>query len=865
MLSLLKMSKYLWVSSVLLCSVFLTEPFTPLGIAHAVAYVPVIALAGLANSARALVITAVIAIGMAWIALLFSPSAPEGVTWAYVITNRVLSTIAIIMVTLSSRKLIHKKRSKKRLANRLADTNFEISKLIGSLPLIVWTTANHNRIQFLSLGKKDGAVESCKLTYHQFLAAVAKENRTEVEKRWQAGLNSGQQFSFSAKIYDETHGERIYCIEGVPIKTENGTPHYWNGTILEITEQAKLQEKNEITMQKLNATLAGITDAFFILDQNMRFIYANEQARHILGCTTDIVQDRYLHDIISVMDDCPLIEKCHLAAQSQQVLSTKEFYLLHNIWVMQNIFPTEAGLTVYITDVSDLFRKERELSLLHAAVSKLNDIVLIAEVDGKNSENTKTIFVNEAFETKTGYSKSHIIGKHPTSLCNGEKGMKESLKIRAQLARGAAVRTQVLNYTKNGEELWLDLDIVPITDQQGIYSHLVAVERDITQQKKLEAQLNRAQRMESIGFLTGGIAHDFNNLLTVFMGTTELLVEALQSDPELKDIAETALKAAERGKTLTTSLLAFSRKQALNPTTFDVAEMLDSLMPLINSSVGQKISVTVKNSTSKQVTADLGQLENSVINLLVNARDAMPSGGSVTISISDKTYALPALPFPGEPEPGHYVCINVTDTGVGITNECKEHMFDPFFTTKAKGKGTGLGLSTVYGFIKQSKGHVHVESKIGSGTSIELCLPVAGPRLKESMQFALPSAPVCKGKHILVVEDDKEVLEYVSARLKSAGYKVTGATGADTALELLHQNESFDLLFSDIVMPGSLDGVELANLSQKNWPTIPVLLTSGFNDYGHRLNSLDESRFTVLVKPYLREELLQKIYDKLTG
>lgn len=862
--TMLTSTKWIWISSILLCIVVFTEHLTPLGIAHAIAYVPVIAVAGLSLSTRVLCIIGGVALAMVWGAIFFSPPAPIGFPLEYVIANRILSSVGIIVVTLTSKILIVKKRSKKRLANQLKETSVEVSELIRSLPLIVWTTANDERIEFLNLGRTGNDQPTFALTYQLFLDAVCPDERSEVKEKWQKGMASQQRFSFTMKVQDVDKGTRTYCIEGVPVRPHNGNAMYWNGTILDITAQAQLQEKNVVTMQKLNATLAGITDAFFILDQNMRFIYANDKAQMILGCVTNEVQGRYLHDIISVMDDCPLIEKCYQAVDTQQVLSTTEYYPLHDMWVMQNIFPTEAGLTVYITDVSEAFKKERELVLLHAAVSKLNDIVLIAELDNKNPDNSKTIFVNDAFELKTGYRKADIIGNKPTLLCDGAEGKIETLKIRAQLARGKAVRTQVLNYTKQGQELWLDLDIVPITDEQGVYTHWVAVERDITHQKKLEAQLNRAQRMESIGFLTGGIAHDFNNLLTVYTGTTELLVEALNDDPELKNIAETALKAAERGKALTTSLLAFARKQSLNPTTFDVGEMLDNLMPLIRSSVGQKVNITVENKTRLQVTADLSQLENSVINLLVNARDAMPSGGEVTITVADKILAIPAIPFVGEPEPGHYVSIIVEDTGVGITDECKEHMFDPFFTTKAKGKGTGLGLSAVYGFIKQSKGHIQVESKVGVGTSIELCLPVAVEPTIKATQLMKSTVPVCKGKHILVVEDDKEVLDYVSARLKSVGYTVTVAQNATDALSLLQKKE-FDLLFSDIVMPGELDGVQLAEISQTRWPGMPILLTSGFNDYGTGEQTPDKSRFSVLPKPYFRDELLQKLYDTLTG
>lgn len=501
--------------------------------------------------------------------------------------------------------------------------------------------------------------------------------------------------------------------------------------------------------------------------------------------------------------------------------------------------------------------------MLHAAISKLNDIVLIAEVGEDTLKESKVIFVNDAFEKKTGYKKSELVGKSSDLLQSEHITIRERIEIRDSLKQGKAVRKQLLNYMKDGRERWFDLDIVPIIDQDGNYTHWVAVERDITEQKQLEAQLNHAQRLESIGFLTGGIAHDFNNLLTVFTGTTEMLVEELEDEPALKEIAETALIAADRGKNLTSSLLAFARKQSLKPTTFAVDEFIESLMPLVKSSLGQNIIIEVDNQAIHLIKADRAQLENTLLNLMVNAKDAMPGGGKVNINIDDlfvePQEGADSLPL----ETGQFTRVAVTDTGIGISDEVKEHMFDPFFSTKSKGKGTGLGLSTAYGFIKQSKGHIKVDSALGKGTTMTIYLPSVpeGKRYDKSIQQHNP--PVLKGRKILTVEDDPEVLSFVSNRLRTSGYAVTEAANGEAALELLNGQETFDLLFSDIVMPGSIDGVQLAKLARQVRPSMPILLTSGFNDYHNEDSDSAKLAYPLLAKPYQKHELLEKVYQTL--
>jgi nitrogen-specific signal transduction histidine kinase/CheY-like chemotaxis protein len=352
------------------------------------------------------------------------------------------------------------------------------------------------------------------------------------------------------------------------------------------------------------------------------------------------------------------------------------------------------------------------------------------------------------------------------------------------------------------------------------------------ERERAESILRQAQKMDVLGRLTGGIAHDFNNMLAVIVGSLEILQRRLQTDdPKILDPIRSALRAADRSATLTYGLLAFSRQQPLEPKLIDVNKLVTGMSGLLNRTLGENIEIeTVLAGGLWTVAADINQLENALMNLAVNARDAMPQGGKLTIETGnaylDEAYARAHV----EVTPGQYVMIAVTDTGIGMSETEIENAFEPFFTTKGPGRGTGLGLSQVFGFIKQSAGHVKIYSELGEGTTVKLYLPrVAGFDLQAREQAAPPRLVARQGSEtILIVEDNDPLLESVSTMLQEQGYRVLAARTGTVALQLLDSEKKVHLLFTDVGLPGGMNGRQLADEARRRHPGLIVLFTTGY-------------------------------------
>ena len=373
----------------------------------------------------------------------------------------------------------------------------------------------------------------------------------------------------------------------------------------------------------------------------------------------------------------------------------------------------------------------------------------------------------------------------------------------------------------------------------------------LVQRRRTEEQLAHAQRLDAIGQLTGGVAHDFNNLLTVMSGSLQLLEGECEGQPGAREIINSALRSVERGSELTSKLLAFSRRQHLSPRAIDPASLLKDLRLMLRSALGEAILLQVEcEPDTPAVFADPSQLDSALVNLALNARDAMPEGGSVSIGAGERRRSAGSLP--PEQRPGRYVVFTVTDSGRGMTPDVLARACEPFFTTKAIGRGSGLGLSMVYGFVKQSGGDLQIESESGQGTRIELWLPVA--IAETTVQAAGPTAEVCGSELVLVVEDETEVRNIAAAFLRSLGYRVVAVGSAGEALKQLAANDGFALLFSDVMLGGGMNGVELAQAARSLRPQLGILLTSGYDDPAQATTSSMET-FELLRKPYRREQL----------
>jgi PAS domain S-box-containing protein len=406
----------------------------------------------------------------------------------------------------------------------------------------------------------------------------------------------------------------------------------------------------------------------------------------------------------------------------------------------------------------------------------------------------------------------------------------------------------------------------PIFAADGRFMGYRGTATDLTKQHEAEERLRQSQKMDAIGQLTGGVAHDFNNVLTVITGTIEILQEGIADQPELAAIAQLMDDAATRGAEITSQLLTFARRQPLEPREIDVNGMVTDTVKLLKSILGEHIEIaSVLASDAWSAQADPSQLSAAIVNLAVNARDAMPGGGKLTLETANVMLDEADASGDGAVKTGAFVMIAVTDTGQGISADIRDRVFEPFFTTKGIGRGTGLGLSMVYGFAKQSGGAVEIDSEEGRGTVIKLYLP------RSAGQAAIKAEPMHatgmpRGREtILVVEDDALVQGYVIAQLGGLGYKTLVASDGAAALALVDQGIAFDLLFTDMIMPGGMNGWELAEAVLKRRAGVKVLYTSGYTDNAIVHDGHLDPGVTLLRKPYRKSDLAQKIREVLAG
>jgi len=381
-----------------------------------------------------------------------------------------------------------------------------------------------------------------------------------------------------------------------------------------------------------------------------------------------------------------------------------------------------------------------------------------------------------------------------------------------------------------------------------------------------ESQVRQAQKMEAIGQLTGGVAHDFNNILTVITGTIEILTDELKDRPQLASIARMIDSAATRGADLTQHLLAFARRQPLQPRSVDINALIVDSARLLKPTLGEHIEIEpVLDRQVAPALIDPSQLSTAILNLALNARDAMPHGGKLTLEsrnvVLDENYAR----MNSEVNPGNYVMIAVSDTGEGMAPDLLDKVFEPFFTTKAVGKGSGLGLSMVYGFVKQSNGHIKIYSEVDQGTTVKLYLPEAAGLVSPDRVAEHGGDPERGGETILVVEDDPLVRQYVLTQIQSLGYTTLSASNGTEALAVIDSGKEIDLLFTDVIMPGSMNGRELAEQAIKRKPDIRVLYTSGYTENAIIHHGRLDAGVLLLAKPYRRSDLATLIRAALVA
>ncbi len=618
---------------------------------------------------------------------------------------------------------------------------------------------------------------------------------------------------------------------------------------------------------RADGILGGISDGVVAVDNDWRLVYANTAAQRMWGSELGAYVGQSIHDVLDIAPDNPFRLAYMASKQSGEPVTLSGYSDVFGVWLDVRGYPHAGGYTILARTMSPdnpgtspAIGTERERDATRSINQRIfdtsQDLILVVDRHGT------FLRVSPSSMTILGYPPEQMIGRnaegfvHPDDL--------ESTRSDMRVARrGRLPRNFQCRYVhRDGRPVMLAWTGI-WSDPDGQYFF---IGRDMTERMALESQLRQSQKMEAIGQLTGGVAHDFNNILTVIIGMNEFIAEAVADDPNLASIAATVDEAATRGAQLAQRMLAFARKQPLNARNLDLNEIVARMATILHRTLGEDIAVkTVSADGLWQALADPSQIEDAILNLAVNARDAMPKGGQLVIETAnvhlDEHYAAQNI----EVVPGDYVAVTVTDSGLGMPPEIVERVFEPFFTTKEVGRGTGLGLSMVYGFVKQSRGHVKIYSELGHGTSVKVYLPRAGAADATSSSSPTTTGATQLGGHetILVVEDSPAVRKVAVNILERLGYRVRQAEDGKSALAILRDAEEIDLLFTDLIMPNGIDGQELLSMAREQRPGLKALFTSGYSESFLKGRGTAHQDVPLLGKPYRTQQLAEAIRKAL--
>jgi PAS domain S-box-containing protein len=473
--------------------------------------------------------------------------------------------------------------------------------------------------------------------------------------------------------------------------------------------------------------------------------------------------------------------------------------------------------------------------------------------------------VNQALLEASGLRQDEILGKafHETLLsANNPPTLAE--EIRLGIIREGKWSGECLQRRKEGPDLSVFLSVGLMKDRHGRVTGGYGISQDITARKRIEQQLRQAQKMEAVGQLAGGIAHDFNNLLMVILGYAGLVIESADVGGDLQRKVKEISKAANRAASLTRQLLAFSRQQVLEPRVLNMNSVVEDVRKMLGRLIKEDIALAIDlDPTLGQMKADQGQIEQVIVNLAVNARDAMPKGGTLTIKTANIEVSESSARLREPMPPGWYIGLTVSDTGTGMDAETRSHAFEPFFTTKERGKGTGLGLATVYGVVKQSGGFIWITSELGQGTTFEILFPRVRELVEESDEDAERILPARGSETILLVEDDEALRELILSSLREAGYNVLEAGDGVEALRIARSKAGgIDLVLTDVVMP-VMSGTEMAEEIGALYPKMKILLMSGYSEFAGGQQQVLRQAQGLLQKPFDLRNLAHKVREVL--
>ena len=877
-----------------------------------------------------------------------------------------------------------------------AESERRFRQLAESMPMIVWTADSKGNINFANqkLFETTGADpgEDPHTRWHSF---VHPDDLDQALKEWARCVREETLYDIVYRLlHRQDEQYHWFRVQGQPIRDAEGAVSHWFGTGIDIHGIKTLEEKATELTKRLTRTLESITDGFFTLDRDWRFTYVNPEVERFLDADRKEIIGKILWDEFPDVKGTPIDEAYRKAMTKNVTVRLETFYAPAQRWINLRVYPSADGLSVFIQDITQRRSDEEQMRLLATAMASINDIVIITKAAPLEEPGPEIVFVNDAFERLTGYTAAEALGRTPRMLQGPGSDLEAKRRMREALAAGQTIREEVINYAKDGRPYLLEVNLHPIRDADGVVTHFVAVERDITgeqevketlreseerfrtllrdiptvaiqgygadgavnywnkasealygyteeeamqgnlleliippemrdevrgalkaveegldhlpsaelclmrkdgsrvdvlsshavlrrpghpvefycididltERKKLETQFLRAQRMESIGTLAGGIAHDLNNMLSpVIMGAS--LMRQLDEGKTMHSIIDSIQRSAERGRELVKQVLSFARGADGERVILEVGHFVHEIESIVKSTFPKNITFESEIPDHLwKIPADPTQIHQVLINLCVNARDAMPNGGLLRITAENLTVDRQYASMFTEVRPGRYIVVDICDDGCGMDAAIRERVFEPFFTTKEFGDGTGLGLSTVMGIVRGHDGFINVYSEPGKGSRFRICLPSEenqSPVNEEKTGMAERTIPHGNGECILVVDDEAPIRTMSKLALEAYGYKViTAEDGAEgTGIFAIHQNE-IDLLLTDIMMP-IMDGPALITAVKRINPELPVIITSGLKT-NENVAPVDETRVTrFLPKPYTAETLLNAVHEAL--
>ena len=761
----------------------------------------------------------------------------------------------------------------RRAQKELEETKNEYADIFDAAPVGYLNVSEHGQILEANLtAVRLLGIERCALRGQPLSHFIATGDREVYDRHRTAVVATESPQSCEIRMLAPDGKPFDVRIQSLAIRENDRAVTNIRTAISDITEHKQVEQALRLRERAMAAAANGIMLTDCARADNP-IIYCNPAFEKITGYARDEVlgrNARFLEGDDSEQDGLTEVRAAIEEGRECQVIVRnyrKDGTLFWNELTISPVRNENGQLTCFIGIQNEITERKQAEQALREREEQLK-LILASTGEGifGMDQRGRCTFANRACVELLRYQdEKDLLGQDMHTLIhhrrrNGTPHPKDGCPIyQARCEDKVAHLEDEVLWRADGSSFPVDYRSYPMLRDGEVVGTVVSI-TDITERKEEEAQLLQAQKMDVLGQLTGGIAHDFNNLLTIIMGNLQFLKDLTAHDAEAQELVDDALSAARDGGELTHRLLAFSRKQTLQPKQVDINALLGDFGRFLRRTLRADITRRIRRGRDvSAVLADPAQLENALLNLVVNARDAMPEGGTLTIETSrqpigpDDVKTCPGLAA------GDYVMVSVSDTGIGLSPEDAARAVEPFFTTKPHGQGSGLGLSMVYGFVRQSGGDLRFSSEPGKGTTVSMLIPAAAPAVDKGNEQAPPLDLARGSETVLVLEDQSQVRKFAKRSLKDLGYRVLGAKDAAAASKVLQVEPSVDLLFSDIVLPGPTNGRELAEWAVKNRPELKVLLTTGFSQGGHDDSPQNSSDFPMLRKPYSRERLAEMV------